>query len=283
MKKITLLLSTLLLCTFLQAQDGMLDITFGTNGIKVIPNMDFLSDMITDSNGKIIVVGGQNSNVLVYRFNIDGTLDTNFDTDGIKEINLGTDFSIASSVAVDANDNIIVATNFYGKLIKLNALDGTFDTSFGSNGIVTYQSDYDKYVKVAVDYNNKIVVCSYKFSSNSGYYNKIQRLNENGTFDTTFNSGTEVQFNYGASEPSYVNGLQIQNDNKIIVSITENGNVPFGHAIIRFDTNGTLDTTFNVGSTGVSTTGILTNIFYDGANLYCTAANSSHRFTIQLQ
>ena len=273
MKKITLILFLFIYASNLHAQDGTLDTTFGTNGIKVVPLMDYLSDMTTDSNGKLIILGGQNSNIMIYRYNLDGTLDTNFDSDGAKEIDLGADFSIGSSVAVDANDNIIIATNFYGKLVKLNALDGTFDTTFGTSGIATYLSDYDKFVKVAVDYNDKIVVCSYQFSSCC--VNKIQRFNSNGTIDTSFNSGNEVQYIYGFSEPSRVNGLQIQDDNKIIVSVTETNNVPFSHGIKRFNTNGTEDTTFTTGSTGVATTGYFNGIFYDGSNLFGLASNPS--------
>ena len=258
----------------ISAQDGALDASFGTNGIQIVPTISYLNDMTTDSNGKIIISGGQNGNILIYRYNTDGTLDNTFENDGMKEIALGTSLSNGVSVAVDSNNNIFIATNFYGKIIKLNAIDGSFDNSFGVNGIATYQTDYDKYVKVAIDFNNKIVVCSYQTaSSNYNYLNVIQRLNQDGTYDVSFNSGNQVEFYNGASEPCFVNGLQIQNDNKIIVSITESSFIPYSHAIRRFNANGTLDTTFSTGSTGISTNGFSKNISFDGSNLYALASN----------
>jgi uncharacterized delta-60 repeat protein len=266
----------LLFGMIIYAQDGTLDATFGISGIKNLPIMPYLQDMIIDSSGKIIIAGGQNDNILIYRLNPDGSFDTTFDSDGIKEIDLGTTFSIAMSVAVDFNDNIIISTNGYGKLVKLLATNGDYDPTFGTAGILTYLTDYDKYVKVAVDYNNKIVVCSYQYDSslNPIFYNKIQRFDNNGVIDPTFNSGMALNFNYGFNEPSHINGLQIQNDNKIIASIIDTVNVPFANAIKRFNENGTLDSSFNSDPNGVSSTGLLRNIYYDGSNLYCTAANT---------
>ena len=258
-------------------QDGILDATFASSGVKNLPTMGNLSNMIIDSTGKIIIAGGDNGDILLYRLNPDGTFDTTFDTGGIKAIDLGSTNSIASSVALDSNDNIIIATSYYGKIIKLLASNGAFDNTFGTAGILTHLTDYGKSVRVAVDFNNRIIVCSFELdtSNNFNYYNKLQRYSSNGVFDTTFNSGNTLNFDYGFGEPSRVNGLQIQNNNKIIVSITESGNVPFGHSIKRFNENGSLDSGYTSSSNGVSSTGLLRNIYYDGSNLYCTAANST--------
>lgn len=117
------------------------------------------------------------------------------------------------------------------------AQDGTIDTSFNpatgaNNGVVltaTKQAD------------GKLIVGGYFTILNNTAYSKIGRLNTDGTLDTTFNIGTG--FN------NTVNAVTVQTDGKIIVVgnfTMYNGTAT--NRIVRLNSNGTLDTTFNIGS-----------------------------------
>lgn len=108
--------------------NGTLDLTFGTNGIVMYsfnPNLNFMAgSSAIQQNGKIIVAGyieeGSNYNMLVARFNSNGSLDVNFGTSGFTTIPTnsfyltpfgGQGIGYGISVALDANDKILVAEN----------------------------------------------------------------------------------------------------------------------------------------------------------------------------
>ena len=206
----------------------------------------------TQSDGKIIAVGsftgysGSTSPYIV-RINTDGTKDTSF--------NPGTGFIAETDVVrVQPDGKLLVGGNFtsysgstVNKIVRINP-DGTRDTSFNigtgfSNGIV-----YD----IQLQSDNKIIVVgsfSGTYSGSAGALRAV-RLNNSGSRDTTFNIGT-TGFGTG---PQY--SAQIQNDGKIIVvgtNATYSGSA--GQRIRRINTNGTLDTTFNIGTAGINNTG----------------------------
>jgi uncharacterized delta-60 repeat protein len=197
--------------------------------------------VVTQSNGKIIVGGnfasysGSNSNYII-RLNADGTRDTTF--------NIGTGFnSSVLSIAVQSDDKLLVGgifTSYSGSannyFVRLNA-NGTKDTSYvtgtGPNSTVRaikLQNDDKAYLGGFFD--------TYSGSTGRNY---IARINTNGTLDTTFNSGV----GFG----SLVYSLGVQSDNKVLVGgqyLTYSGSSV--NRITRINTDGTTDTTFNVGT-----------------------------------
>lgn len=71
------------------------------------------------------------------------------------------------------------------------------------------------------------------------------RLNEDGSFDTTFGGGLGyVIANISGPSATFASqGVVVQNDGKIIVA----GSSPTGMLVIRYNSNGSLDTTFGTG------------------------------------
>ena len=199
-----------------------------------------------DSNGKILVGGeyttynSSTQNRLV-RLNSDGTKDNSF--------NVGTGFDATVwALAVDSNGKILVGGNFtsyngsaQNYLIRLNS-DGTKDTSFdigtgfvgftgGSIGLVT---------EIVIDSNGKILIggnfTSYR-SSGSSY---LIRLNSDGTVDTSFNTGSSFD--------SWVVSIKIDSSGKIVAG----GNFELfqglsQNKIVRLNSDGSKDTSFNIG------------------------------------
>src|SRR5262249_26550805 len=125
--------------------DGTTDTTFGTNG-KVETEFDqttdgivsrlnaYLSRIVLEGDGKIVVGGGCSGHATVTRYSADGRLDPTFGTGGILQLNdlLGD----VRGMAVQP-DGKIVATGGNESaewLIRLNG-DGSADPSFGLPGM----------------------------------------------------------------------------------------------------------------------------------------------------
>jgi uncharacterized delta-60 repeat protein len=215
--------------------NGSRDNTFNTGtGVNEYTNWITLQ-----TDGKIIVAGATSSQGVrknrIIRLNSDGSKDTTFET--------GTGFDKQIfSVAIQNNGKIIVAGEYTtykdltsNSIIRLNN-DGNKDVTFCS------QDGFNEEVKSIAVQTDQKVVCGGKFNSYKGISeNRIIRFNNDGTKDITFNTGTG--FN------NTVTKIVLQADGKIIVGgnfttykgVTEN-------SIIRLNSDGSKDTTFNTGT-----------------------------------
>ncbi len=182
---------------------GTLDTVFSGDGLVVLSssNDNHSSSIAVDSFKRPIIAGyrnnGANNDIVVLRYNADGTPDTTFSGDGLAVYDSGKD-DYATSVVIDSSDRVIVAgykdngINNDVVILRFNVYDGTLDTTFSSDGIVVYDSGDDDYAtSVSVDSLNRVIVTGYK---NSGANNDIftLRYTSDGTPDTTF-SGDGIQ------------------------------------------------------------------------------------------
>lgn len=126
------------------------------------------------------------------------------------------------------------------------------DTTFNSTGKLVVNGFLTNLQDMAVQPDNKTVFVSGCATINGPYNVCLGRLNENGSRDTTFNGGFVLTRIPGASADYtwQANGLALQNDGKIVVV----GRSSFGAfttslIVVRYQSNGTLDTTF--GTNGV--------------------------------
>jgi uncharacterized delta-60 repeat protein len=130
---------------------------------------DYANSVALQNDGKIVTAGGSNNgndDFAVVRYNTDGSLDNTFDSDGIvmTDINSGNDY--AYSVVLQSDGKIVVAgysisvADEYKFAVVRHNSDGTFDTSFDSDGITTENvgglGDYG--YCAAVQSDGKIVV-----------------------------------------------------------------------------------------------------------------------------
>lgn len=179
------------------------------------------------------------------------TLDTSFSDDGIALLNTG---NAARSMVIDSNGNILVAGNG-GSLTNLEMLvmrlddTGVLDTTFGTNGVVTHDgaaggTDEQEYGEtIALDSNGKIVVAGTSSDASSGLDMAIWRLNSDGSMDTGFDLDGVVTHAIGTgSDRGY--GLAIDSTDRIIV-VGRTKNTSRDLAVWRFNSDGSLDTTFN--------------------------------------
>ncbi|MBW8051597.1 MAG: T9SS type A sorting domain-containing protein [Cytophagales bacterium] len=231
--------------------DGTLDSTFtaGTGANFGVSTTSIQSD------GKIII-GGQftSYNVTainrIARLNTDGTPDSTF------TVGTGANNTVLTT-SIQSDGKIIISGGFtsyngtaINRIARLNA-DGTLDSTFtvgtgASNAVWT----------TSIQSDGKIIMGGNFTSYNGTAINRIARLNADGTLDGTFTVGM------GASSDVYT--TSIQSDGKIIIGgwfTSYNGTAR--NYITRLNADGTLDSTFTVG-TGASWIAQATSIQSDG-------------------
>ena len=234
--------------------DGTLDTLFSGDGVAVFngaaDNEDIGRAVAIQADGKIVVVGqtsnGTNNNLLVLRYTGSGSLDTTFGTDGVVSFG-GSGNETGRAVAIQPDGMIVVAgvssngtdTDF---LVLRFTGSGSLDTTFGSGGIVTYDSGNDDVAKaVALQADGKIVVAG---SSSDGSKNTVllARFTAGGSLDTSFNGDGIVRFNSAAAGDDIGNAVAVQTDSKIVVAgVADAADV----LLLRYREDGTLDASFS--------------------------------------
>ncbi len=261
--------------------DGELDTTFDHNGsaVALIGGYSIFGSFRDDEgksvviqpDGKIVLAGysdcGANHySFAVARFNPDGTLDNTFGENGtVRPYVAGGDTDdYGNSVALQPDGKIVVAgyskdasSNSAFAVVRLNT-DGSLDHTFGANGSVRAfvaggNGSDDEGYSVAIQKDGKIVVAGY---SSGGYLDHafaLIRLNPNGAPDNTFGTGGSVRVHLEGSD-SYDEGhsVIIRQDGKILVTGYSNSIAFEGLAVVRFSSNGSVDTAF--GNNGVAHT-----------------------------
>jgi len=209
------------------------------------------------TDGKILVGGGfisynGTSRNGIARLNIDGSIDQSFDP--------GTGFNAAvTTLSIQQDGKIVVGglfTMFNGVtknyLVRLNT-DGSLDASFNSLG-----GGFNSLVySTAIQSDGKIVVGG-NFNSYNGFPKKyVTRLNSDGSIDGSFNTT-------GTGLNNRVRTLAIQVDGKIVLGGDfSNYNGTTRNRIVRINSDGTLDASFNPG-TGFNNLVYSTSIQSDG-------------------
>src|SRR3954469_17218729 len=136
--------------TLLTAGDP--DATFGVEGFVTSQDVTYLrsaSDVAVQGDGKFVVAGQRapandsfdppHTDLLVSRFNADGTVDPTFGNGGSVVMDFGrADGAVA--VKVDAQGRPVVAAQG-GLILRLTA-NGRLDPSFGTGGVVTSGVDF---------------------------------------------------------------------------------------------------------------------------------------------
>jgi uncharacterized delta-60 repeat protein len=144
------------------------------------------------------------------------------------------------------HDNVN-GTTFMNGIIRLN-IDGTFDTTFnyGSPGF----NSGAQVNTISLQPDGKILVGGifngYTDASTSNSPNYICRLNTDGTYDTTFNSGGPGSSGTDAA----VNSITIDPLDRMLVggiftTYTDASSANTANRMVRLKTNGTYDPTFD--------------------------------------
>jgi uncharacterized delta-60 repeat protein len=170
------------------------------------------------SNGKYYAITSIIITNTLVRFNSDDTVDTTFNSVPIVDL---------YRFGVDSQDRV-VTPNF-----RLN-INGSLDTSFNRQ---PFQLN-GKVSLLAKQTDGKIIVIGDFITANSISKTRFARLNADGTTDNSFNAGTGFDV-----APK---GITVQSDGKILAfGDFTNYNGTARVKLIRINSDGSLDTTFN--------------------------------------
>lgn len=247
-------------------EDGSLDSTFAQKGYttKDFGKDDIAFSIDVQNDGKILICGfaeNLNWDFAISRFNPDGSIDSTFGERGSTVLNIGSYNDVAFSIKAQQDGKIIVCgwTYIFGSwdfaLVRLNP-DGTLDSSFGTNGIVTtdYNHLYNTSHSVAIQSNGKYVVAGYTEKPGSSDTDiLIIRYNTDGSIDHSFgiNGLTLIDYN-NADDFAWV--VKVDQYDKIVIggNVTINGSKIL--QIVKLNSNGSSDISF--GENGVLVTQI---------------------------
>jgi len=245
--------------------NGTLDASFDFDG-KV--STDFaVTDEIANAvaiqaDGKVVAAGYIGSifggDFALARYNADGSIDTTFDGDGklttdiqglgnsdrVYGLAIQPDGKIvaAGSAAVTVNDT----TSSYFGLARYNA-DGSLDTSFDGDGKITTATSMEftsLAYAVAIQTDGKITATGYSHNFGTWSDFTVVRYNPNGSLDASFGAGGIASADFSNTN-EYAYAAAIQTDGKIIAAGYIFGPTSEDFALVRYNADGSLDTSFD--------------------------------------
>ena len=245
--------------------DGSLDTGFGNGGIVTTDvtttgKDDFAYAVAIQSDGKIIAAGpasnGADNDFALVRYNTDGSPDAGFGTNGIvtTDVTMTGKDDFAYAVAIQSDGKILAAGSAFNgadndfALVRYNT-DGSPDAGFGTNGIVTTDVPTgrdDSAFAVGIQADGKIVVAG-PTANVSLFDFALVRYNSDGTLDTSFGAGGVVTTDVTIGEGDFALALSIQPDGKIVVGGPTFNGANDDFALVRYNANGSLDTSFGSG------------------------------------
>lgn len=277
--------------------DGTLDTTFnGTGYNQLRMGSGFGKFFAAALQGDKLIAVGEGTDGLVgeqtviARFNADGTLDPTFDQDGLLFLNASPNDEHAYAVAVRPDNKLVVAgsaqvqagSSQYRALVLRLLENGALDTSFGGTGKVEVDLGDGSFAAATAVLSpsvvdGKVVIAGYSTTSTSGPNQSfvVARLTNFGALDPTFDGDGIVKTTPGAGHHAAADAA-LTLDGKIVVAGQSTVNDPTGSprsatAVLRYNTDGSLDTTF--AGTGYS----ITDLGTDGTTLTGMAAQSDGR------
>lgn len=189
-----------------------------------------------------------------------GSPDPGFGNNGkvVTSFGAGT-YSYAYALATQADGKVVTAgflndgseDNF--ALLRYNT-NGTLDNAFGNGGkvLTDFNGGDDVAYAVSLQSDGKIVVAGYTYNG-AVYRFALARYNTNGSLDNSFGSGGKVVTDFGTDDDEAF-GLLIQPDGKIVAAGCSGGTA-YDFALVRYNTNGSLDNSFGNGGKVITNLG----------------------------
>ncbi len=233
---------------------GVLDTGFGTAGEStLLVGGLFVTAAAVQADQKILLGRVQGS---LIRLNANGSPDTSFGPNGVATFNDSR--MLVGSMIAQPDGTILTAGSYIGGsspdfYVARFRSDGRSDASFGSQGkmVIDFAGLDDGASALAVDSAGNIIAAGSAniggpMSSPQGLDAVIVRLTSKGALDKKFGTNGRTAFlNIGGGEDSF-RSVNIQSDGKIVA--VGKGSLPSNSPdilVARYNTNGTLDTTFH--------------------------------------
>src|SRR5881397_614046 len=172
-----------------------------------------------------------------------GSLDSTFGAGGKTTTSFGTGSADIYALVLQPDGKLVAAGSDVSQsafaLVRYNA-NGSLDPTFGMSGTASTPIGIDTSGASALvlQSDGKLVAADFA----------VVRYNTNGSLDATFGAGGKVTTSIGSDEDDAY-ALALQPDGKLVAAgVTLNG-FRWDFALVRYNTNGSLDTTFGTGGT----------------------------------
>lgn len=259
MKKPAILAAILFIASYTFAQTVIIDNSFGTNGM--IDPVISANAITKQADGKIVIAGtyrtgtGNPNNIAVARYNTNGTLDLSFNGIGYYAMTIYGINETAVAVAVQADGKIVAS----GWTTEANGSSGFAIVRFNTNGRPdsTFEADGRVVVKpcnnsgaraMVIQPDGKIIVGGSCVVTGGGPNTDftLVRYDINGTIDATFDGDGIVKTAMVGTSYDDIRAIKLQPDGKIVVGGFVRTNTEWNDfGIARYNTNGSLDNTFD--------------------------------------
>ena len=235
--------------------DGSLDSSFSADG-KAVTDLNSSHELATSvavqTDGKIVLTGYKNvgindNDIVLLRYNSDGSLDPTFDGDGMVSTEVGTGSDeFASSIAIQPDGKILIGGRAYNgsdtdlALLRFDSA-GNLDPGFDVDGkvITDFGVGSERGGFVALQPDGKIVLGGY---SEDRFL--VARYSNTGALDPSFDLDGKTSTAYpGMLNSPTASDLVLQSNGKIVIAGYSNSDYDF--AVARFHPNGLIDSTFD--------------------------------------
>lgn len=230
--------------------DGSLDSSFGPGG-KVTTDFSptHLEGIALQRDGKIVAAGSISQDVILTRYNPNGSIDVTFGTLGkvttpdildVKDLAIQTD----GKILIGGGTSPLRTPQGFA-LVRYNP-DGSVDSSFGQAGKVT--TDIGGYADLiwsfAVQTDGRIIAAGHTCVDQCADTDlALARYQSDGTLDSTFGVDGVVTTDIGPFH-EVARDIALQADGKILLTWDEARGM---FALARYNTDGSLDAGFGAG------------------------------------
>jgi uncharacterized delta-60 repeat protein len=155
-------------------------------------------------------------------------------------------------------NNETIATEAFG--VARFTSKGKLDTTFGTHGVTlaAFTDFLNMLSSAAGQPDGDIVVVGSSETTQGGFGFAMARFTRDGQLDTTFGNGGLVTVQPPGVQP-VATVVMVQPNNQILVGgdvIGINSHTPGGMVMVRYDSNGSQDTTFGTGGFAEATTDV---------------------------
>lgn len=263
---ISILIPLLFVTTSFAQSAGDLDTTFGDNGLVVTefpPYESGITALGLQSDNKIIAAGMVSDGMVIdfalARYSNNGLPDTSFGTDGLTITNVSDYQDEIWAIAVQDDDKILAAGYAYTDslytsmdvVIVRYKSDGSPDSSFNGTGMKLFDTGahYEYFHAIVIQPDGKIIAAGGAGVTNADSF-ILLRFHPDGSIDSTFGTDGIVLTDFGP-ESDHAEQIVLLPDGKILVAGTAFPDTHQLFALVRYNSNGILDSTF--GTDGIAT------------------------------
>lgn len=237
--------------------DGAIDITFGINGVVRLPYPDQYYEfnaLAVQPDGRIIAAGSSFDNIIVARFETNGSPDSTFGTNGVKFLQ----YSAAGktrcrAVSLLDDGNILLGAWCYDYWFNNGAIairllpDGSPDPTFGNgsiSGMAFIHCDYQLNTSsMTLQNDGKIVLAAAGLNNDPWPASGIFRFLPDGTPDSSFAQNGEW-VNAVGNENSAWYAVHALPDGRILAGGVSKKHLDCDFTLLRLQNDGTPDPAF---------------------------------------